>query len=668
MARIGKRLIMLAGGAVAATSITMFTLLSADDLQTRINNAPCGSVIELEAGATVTANLKLPNKSCTDYITIQSSRASELPVGQRVNPATQAHLLAKIQGGVAAEPVIQTALAAHHYKFIGVEISTVSADTPIYDLVRFGDGRETQRTLADVAHHLVIDRSWVHGWSTQDLQGGVTMNCADCWLINSFVTDIHWEGIEAQAVRGWNGTNGAHIVNNRLEGAAQNILIGGADSATAELMPRDIEIRGNHLFKPLSWKVGHATYAGHHWTVKNLLELKSAVNVIIDGNVMEHNWTDGQDGKAILFTVRNQECSAPWSTIQNVTFTNNSVIDAEGGLNLLGRDNEATVEYVTAHPDKCNLNTAKLGSVRGSNLTISNNLFHDINGNFLTMSGFDNVDINHNTHVQQGNLMTLYGEVSSGFRYTDNLTIDHDFGIVGDGVGGGMTGLNKLTPSWVVSGNLIAAPYDNGTNYPPDNLYPKAITITPDWRSPVAGVGAGIDQLLAAQAGVVVAQPSPSPSPSATATVTVSPSPTATATPIATPTATPLATSPDNTRVPPATQLVDSTFGIWTLVNGIMSRNSIDSGGRGSLILWFSGQVYAIGTDGNWWRYVSGVEWTRVAGDPAVQVTPTPTPTPTVSPTPSPSPSPVTFCRSGTRPAGGCVCRNGFLGNSGKCR
>ena len=41
-------------------------------------------------------------------------------------------------------------------------------------------------------------------------------------------------------------------------------------------MPSDIEIRRNYVFKPLSWKVGDPTYAGKHWTVKNLLELKNA--------------------------------------------------------------------------------------------------------------------------------------------------------------------------------------------------------------------------------------------------------------------------------------------------------------------------------------------------------------------------------------------------------
>ena len=143
--------------------------------------------------------------------------------------------------------------------------------------------------------------------------------------------------------------------------------------------------------------------------------------MVIDGNVFENYWTDGQDGKAVLLTVSNQECSAKWSIVQNVRFTNNTVKRAEGGFNLLGNDNEAESAY-----GKCPSGST---SVRGTDVTIGNNLFQDIRGAFLTKNGYYNVSIDHNTHVQQANLMTLYGEVSNGFRYTNNLTIDNPYGI-----------------------------------------------------------------------------------------------------------------------------------------------------------------------------------------------------------------------------------------------
>ncbi len=76
-------------------------------------------------------------------------------------------------------------------------------------------------------------------------------------------------------------------------------------------------------------------------------------------------------------------------------------------------------------------------------------------------------------------------------------------------------------------------------------------------------------------------------------------------TPTPTPTPTP---SGDNTRVPPATQIVDSNGDVWTLSNGAILRNGAGTGGGGSQILYCSRSVYALGTDSSWWRW-TGSGW-----------------------------------------------------------
>jgi len=90
-------------------------------------------------------------------------------------------------------------------------------------------------------------------------------------------------------------------------------MFGGALPAIPNLVPSNIEIRRNYFFKPLSWKVGHPSYAGIHWGVKNLLEFKNARGVVVDGNVFENSWTDAQIGYAVLFTVRSEQGTAPWA-------------------------------------------------------------------------------------------------------------------------------------------------------------------------------------------------------------------------------------------------------------------------------------------------------------------------------------------------------------------
>ena len=320
-----------------------------------MDKARPGDVIELEAGKVYQGPIRLPAKSGDSFITIQSSRAAELPEGVRVGPA-QSALLAKLQSSTPGEAVIKTAPSSAHYRFVGLDVATTTANVLVYDLVRIGD---TRQTAGEVPHDIVIDRSWIHGFDTQEVQRGVSLNGSEITVSNSYISEIHGRGYDTQAICGWNGPGPFHIINNYLEAAGENILFGGADPSISNLVPSNIEIRRNYLFKPLRWKMSDPSYAGIHWSVKNLLEIKMGRNIIIDGNVMENSWGDAQIGYAVLFTVRNQDGKAPWATIENVSFTNNTVKNSEQGFQLLGSDN---------------LNISQ----RASGLQITNNLFTGI--------------------------------------------------------------------------------------------------------------------------------------------------------------------------------------------------------------------------------------------------------------------------------------------------
>ena len=421
------------------------------NLQTAINRARPGDIIELEAGQVYEGSLLLPAKEGSGFVTIQSSRARELPEGVRVGPA-QSALFAKLQSTAAAEAVIKTAPGSHHYRFVGVEISTAKPDVKVYDLVRIG---ESKQTAAEVPHDIVIDRSWIHGHPAQEVQRGVTLNGAEVTISNSYISEIHGRGYDTQAICGWNGPGPFKIVNNYLEASGENIMFGGADPSIADLVPSNIEIRNNYLFKPLSWNVKHASYAGIHWTIKNLLEIKMGRNVIIDGNVMENSWGDAQIGYAVLFTVRNQNGKAPWAVIENVSFTNNIVKNSEQGFQLLGKDN---------------LNPSQ----QSKGVQITNNLFTGISNRFLTLNGFHDVTLDHNTHFQNGNIMMLHGHPSTGFVYTNNITnrSASGYGIFGDATGEGNAALARYVPGSSIRNNVFIGA--NASQYPPNNRFPSS--------------------------------------------------------------------------------------------------------------------------------------------------------------------------------------------------
>ena len=104
------------------------------------------------------------------------------------------------------------------------------------------------------------------------------------------------------------------------------VIFGGADPKIVGLVPSDIEIRDNDFDKPLSWK------AIHKWSVKNLFELKSARRVLVDGNRFQNSWVDSQHGYAIMLTPRNQNGKAPWSAVEDLTFTRNLVTQCSSGI------------------------------------------------------------------------------------------------------------------------------------------------------------------------------------------------------------------------------------------------------------------------------------------------------------------------------------------------
>ncbi|HEY8227339.1 MAG TPA: hypothetical protein VIG25_18855, partial [Pyrinomonadaceae bacterium] len=162
-------LLLTAGLTANAATITV---PAGGDLQGAINAAQPGDTIIVQAGATYTGAFVLPVKGGAQDITIQSSRISELADGVRVNPS-QSAVFAKLQVATPAEPVFKTVAGTHNYRLLGLEMSTATASSVVYDLVRFGEGRTTQTSLSAVPHHLVVDRCYIHGFDTQDVQRGV---------------------------------------------------------------------------------------------------------------------------------------------------------------------------------------------------------------------------------------------------------------------------------------------------------------------------------------------------------------------------------------------------------------------------------------------------------------------------------------------------------------
>jgi hypothetical protein len=482
---------------------------SGGSFQAALDMAQPGDMISLRAGATFVGPFTLPVKSGTGWIIVRTSApdAGLPPPGVRITPA-YASAMPKIVSADSGGAIV-TAPGAHHFRFIGVEFTVASNVSLNYGLVRLGEGTSVQNTLAKVPHHLIFDRVYVHGNPSVNLRRGFALNSAWTAVIDSHVSGAHEVGADSQAIAAWNGPGPFKIVNNYLEGAGENVLFGGADPTIVDLVPSDIEVRGNYMYKPLSWRIQDPGYAGIPWTVKNLFELKNARRVLVEGNVFENNWLHAQNGFAILFTPRNQDGSAPWSVVEDVTFVRNIVRHSGSAVNVLGSDDIQT-------------------SQQTRRILIQGNLFEDVNSSrwggsgrlFQMLRGINDIVIDHNTAFHSGEIIMAEGTPHVGVVYRNNLTAHNTYGVGGNGTfGNPLLTLSTYFPGVVFLKNVLMGG-DFG-DYPPGNHFPVSwidvgfvdlargdyrLSTTSPYRA--AGtdgndIGIDVDALTAATAGAV---------------------------------------------------------------------------------------------------------------------------------------------------------------------
>jgi hypothetical protein len=481
------------------------------NLQAALDAARPGDVLLLPPGATYVGNFMLPSTGearsgapAGGWIVVRTdvSDAALGEAGTRMTPSRAAKLqLARILSPNNAAAV-GTAKGAHHWRLTGVEIAVTPAAKQMNALVRL-DGM--QRSLAEMPHHLVIDRSYVHGTPTLDMRRCIVLNSATSAVVDSWITECHSNNGDSQAILGLNGTGPFRIENNYLAAGHEVVMFGGGDPSIAGLIPSDIELRHNHITRPVAWR--------HKWQVKNLVEMKNVQRILVEGNVIENNWSDAQTGFAFVMKSENQDGTAPWSVSRDVTVRYNRIRNTGSVFNMSG------------------MGTNEQKSTIGERFLITHNLAEGVNVGpytgegiaFQLLSGLSDAIITHNTIINQnvaGSGVTFEGAPLQRLVMHSNLFQGGPYGVHGSDAGSGNGALKRYAPGAVFRRNVIVG-IDCST-YPGETACPPRMTdagfvnaLQGNFRAAVGAlrnraldggdIGADIDRVEAATRGAIVA-------------------------------------------------------------------------------------------------------------------------------------------------------------------
>ncbi len=432
---------------------SVITVKAGDNLQLALNNAQCGDVIELQAGATYSSLLTLPAKQCDDqhWIIVRTSAPDSAlpPEGQRLTPcyagvaslpnrpayscSNPQNVLAKISKSVRmGDGPIYFASGANHYRLLGLEITRPADQASVVALVATAG--------AVPADHIVIDRSWIHGTAQDDTRRGIGLNgITNFAIVDSYLNDFHCTSISGTCTDsmtlGGGGGNLASgpwkIENNFLEAAGENILFGGS---IATVVPADITIRHNHFYKVPQWQAGSTGfvggYSGDPFVVKNHFEIKNAARLLFEDNLLEYSWGGfSQAGQSILITPRNDYykptqkgnlCSVCEGV--DITIRYNRISHTAGVFNIAtvvvdGFEGQAVGRF--------SIHDIVADDIDGAKYKGGGGLFMIMN--FWTTRTLHDVSIRHVTGFPSEHFMSIANDLSYppmyGLTFQDNLVV-----------------------------------------------------------------------------------------------------------------------------------------------------------------------------------------------------------------------------------------------------
>jgi hypothetical protein len=306
----------------------------AEALQEAIDLAPAGTTITLDPGRLYDGTIVVKPK-------IGASREKRITITTRgwidkgpgwdglVTPDDKPRM-AVLRGSARGRSGIEIrgGEGGGHVALFGIALEAIPPAGQ-GDLIRIGSGKET--TVESLARDVSIRQVLIQGSREFGQKRGISANGADIDITQVWCEEIFVTGQDAQCIGAWNGAKRVTVRHSYLAAGAENVIVGGAPIAAAEMQPEDWVIEDVILHKPLRWKAD-----GRRRQVKNLLEFKHGKNLTVRRVLAVNSWRAAQDGLGLLLNyTTNGPCPA-CGGLEHVLVEDLVMLNVGGGISFQG--------------------------------------------------------------------------------------------------------------------------------------------------------------------------------------------------------------------------------------------------------------------------------------------------------------------------------------------
>jgi YVTN family beta-propeller protein len=437
------------------TPTSTVSVSTAQQLQAALGAAACGEGITVAPG-TYLGNFTAPQLQCpsTQPVLLVNGDLSYFPAfGTTYPPQSLAggpHSAVIESNNNSAAFTVE--LNTSGFYAAGIEFTTIPP-AYVYPIVAVGEGNVV---AAAQPSYVTFDRCLVHaGEGTAFVRGGIDLMARYGTVMFSNIWDITNVGQDTQAIAVMDTTGPLFVVGNYLEATGENIQVNVNCTPPATtcppnsyLIPSDITLRLNHFVKLAAWRNAPAgccpanapscpTGAPPCYDVKTLLEWKMAQRVLVDSNIFDTVFAEGQAGEVFIANCGFGQVGDDPFFCSDATFTNNLIKHAGVGPQIAGNGDGQTARYLFRNNIAIDISADNWGNVGG------------LTGVAYSPSGAPGMRFDHNTWINEPSTVTnilsgvdLDPGSLPGFQETNSMHYGTPFatGMVGGSVVAGMVG------------------------------------------------------------------------------------------------------------------------------------------------------------------------------------------------------------------------------------